>query len=256
MAAEAPAPAARAPAMVTARAVVKRYGALPVVDRVDLDVARGERMVVCGPSGSGKSTLISCINGLVRHDEGSIAVDGVEVSHATGTLLEVRRRVGMVFQQFNLFPHLSAVENCMLGPRTLRRMPRTQARSLAMAHLEQMRISDQADKRPEQLSGGQQQRVAIARALCMQPDLMLFDEPTSSLDPEMIREVLDAMTELACSGMTMIVVTHEMGFARHAADHVVYMERGRIVEQATAEDFFTRAADPRTRTFLSRILSR
>jgi ABC-type polar amino acid transport system ATPase subunit len=247
--------AERAP-MVSIRNVVKRYGALTVVDHVDLEVARGERVVVCGPSGSGKSTLISCINGLVRHDEGQIIVDGIEVSHAAGTLPEVRARVGMVFQQFNLFPHLSALENCMLAPRTLRGLTRAQARERAMAKLERMRIPEQAHKRPEHLSGGQQQRVAIARALTLEPELMLFDEPTSALDPEMIKEVLDAMIDLARSGMSMIVVTHEMGFARHAADRVVYMEQGRIVEQARPDDFFNRPADERSRAFLSRILAR
>ena len=243
-----------AAAMVTMRGVVKRYGALAVVDRVDLDVARGERVVICGPSGSGKSTLVSCINGLVRHDEGRIVVDGIEVAHERGTVPEVRRRVGMVFQQFNLFPHLSVLENCTLGPRALRGLSRAQAQTLAYSHLEQMRIPEQAHKRPEQLSGGQQQRVAIARALCMQPQLMLFDEPTSALDPEMIKDVLDAMLELARSGMTMIVVTHEMGFARRAADRIVYMEQGRIVEAASAEAFFTHPASERTRAFLARIL--
>ena len=242
--------------MLSMRGVVKRYGALAVVDGVDLDVARGERVVVCGASGSGKSTLLSCINGLVRHDAGRVVVDGIELSHAAGTVLEVRQRVGMVFQQFNLFAHLSVLENCALGPRVLRGLSRAEANALAHSHLEQMRIGEQAGKRPEQLSGGQQQRVAIARALCMQPRLMLFDEPTSALDPEMIKEVLDAMIELAATGMTMIVVTHEMGFARHAADRVVYMEQGRIVEQATPEVFFTRPAVDRTRAFLSRILPR
>ena len=237
--------------MVSMRGVVKRYGALSVVDGVDLDVSRGERVVVCGPSGSGKSTLISCINGLVAHDAGRIVVDGVEVSHAAGTVAHVRLLVGMVFQQFNLFPHLTALENCALGPRLVLGLSRIDARSLAMAHLEQMRIPEQADKRPEQLSGGQQQRVAIARALCMRPRLMLFDEPTSALDPEMIKEVLDAMIALAATGMTMIVVTHEMAFARHAADRVVYMEQGRIVEQAPPELFFTQPAAEQTRTFLS-----
>ena len=241
-------------AMLTMRGVVKRYGALAVVDGVDLDVARGERVVVCGSSGSGKSTLISCINGLVRHDAGRIVVDGIEVSHERGTVAEVRLRVGMVFQQFNLFPHLSVLENCALGPRSLRGLSRVDAQALAYAHLEQMRIPEQAHKRPVQLSGGQQQRVAIARALCMQPQLMLFDEPTSALDPEMIKEVLDAMLDLAHSGMTMIVVTHEMGFARHAADRIAYMEQGRIVEAATPAMFFSHPAEERTRQFLARIL--
>jgi len=242
--------------MVTLRGVVKRYGALAVVDGVSLDVAAGERVVICGPSGSGKSTLVSCINGLVRHDEGRIVVDGIEVSHSAGTLPAVRARVGMVFQQFNLFPHLSALDNCALGPRTLRGLSRAQANALAMTHLERMHITEQAHKWPAQLSGGQQQRVAIARALCMQPALLLFDEPTSALDPEMIKEVLDVMIDLAQSGVTMIVVTHEMSFARHAANRVVYMEQGRIIEQGSPEQFFTRAADERTRAFLSRILTR
>jgi ABC-type polar amino acid transport system ATPase subunit len=245
-----------AEAILSMRGVMKRYGALAVVQGVDLDVARGERVVVCGSSGSGKSTLIKCINGLVRHDAGTIVVEGTEVSHITGSVATVRRRIGMVFQNFNLFPHLSVLENCTLGPRTICGLSRAEANSLAFAHLEQMRISSQANKRPDQLSGGQQQRVAIARALCMRPHLMLFDEPTSSLDPEMIREVLDAMGELARSGMTMVVVTHEMGFARHVADSVVYMDKGRIVEQATPKEFFTHPADERTRSFLSRTLPR
>ena len=238
------------------RGVRKRYGAATVLGGVDLDVARGERVVICGPSGSGKSTLISCINGLVRHDAGHIVVDGIEVSHAAGTVPDVRRRVGMVFQQFNLFSHLTALDNCTLGPRKLLGLTRAEAEARALRELERLRIPEQAHKRPEQLSGGQQQRVAIARALCMRPQLMLFDEPTSALDPEMIQEVLEAMVELAGSGMTMIVVTHEMGFARRAADRVVYMEQGAIVEEAPPERFFTQAADARTRAFLSNILAR
>jgi ABC-type polar amino acid transport system ATPase subunit len=242
--------------MLAMRGVRKRFGAHEAVRGVDLDVARGERVVICGPSGSGKSTLISCINGLVRHDAGQIVVDGIEVSHAAGTLPEVRRRVGMVFQQFNLFSHLSALDNCTLGPRALLGLTRVQALARAHAELARLRIPEQAMKRPDQLSGGQQQRVAIARALCMRPALMLFDEPTSALDPEMIQEVLDAMTALATSGMTMIVVTHEMGFARRAADRVVYMESGAVVEAAPPADFFERPGDPRTRAFLSKILAR
>ncbi|WP_282525747.1 amino acid ABC transporter ATP-binding protein [Bradyrhizobium sp. Arg816] len=242
--------------LATLRGIVKRYGTQTVLDDVSLDVAVGERLVLCGPSGSGKSTLISCINGLVRHDQGKIVVDGIEVSHRSGTLPAVRSRVGMVFQQFNLFPHLTVLENCTLGPRKLRGLSRAESDALAVAQLKRMRIVDQAHKRPSQLSGGQQQRVAIARALCMQPALMLFDEPTSSLDPEMVKEVLDVMIEMAHSGMTMIVVTHEMGFARQAADRVVFMDQGRIVEQGPPERFFNSAVDARTRAFLSRILAR
>ena len=239
--------------MVAVRGVVKRFGAFTALDGVNLQVARGERVVICGPSGSGKSTLISCLNGLVRHDAGQVVVDGIEVSYAGGTFSEVRQRVGMVFQQFNLFPHMTVLENCLLGPRVHGRDPH-RTRELALATLAQMRMDDQVHKRPAQLSGGQQQRAAIARALTMQPQLMLFDEPTSSLDPELVHEVLDAMRALASTGMTMIVVTHEMGFARHVADRVAYMEAGRIVEEGSAEAFFTRPQSEGARHFLSRVL--
>ena len=247
------APVVAAPAMVSVRGVIKRYGAFTALDEVDLDVARGERVVICGPSGSGKSTLISCLNGLVRHDAGRVVVDGIEVSYDGGTYSAVRQRVGMVFQQFNLFPHMTVLENCLLGPRVHGRDPK-RSRELALSTLAQMRMDDQLHKRPAQLSGGQQQRAAIARALTMQPELMLFDEPTSSLDPELVHEVLDAMRALATTGMTMIVVTHEMGFARAVADRIVYMEAGRIVEQAGAEAFFTRPQNEGARLFLSRVL--
>ena len=240
--------------MVVMRGVVKRFGDHIAVDAVDLDVRRGEKVVICGPSGSGKSTLIGCINGLVRHDAGRIVVDGIEVSHRDGTVPAVRERVGMVFQQFNLFSHLSVIDNCTLAMRVVKKLPPAQALQIAQRQLEHMRIADQAAKRPSQLSGGQQQRVAIARALCLQPALMLFDEPTSALDPEMIKEVLDAMRDLAATGMTMVVVTHEMGFARHVADRILYMEAGRIVEQAPPEQFFNHPAQQRTREFIARTL--
>ncbi len=239
--------------MVVMRGVVKRFGSFSALQGVDLQVARGERVVVCGPSGSGKSTLISCLNGLVRHDAGHVQVDGVEVSYAAGTFSHVRQRVGMVFQQFNLFPHMTVLENCLIGPRAHGRDLR-QARELALATLAQMRMDDQVHKHPAQLSGGQQQRAAIARALTMQPQLMLFDEPTSALDPELVHEVLDAMRALARTGMTMIVVTHEMGFARHVADRIVYMEDGRVVEESAPEAFFTRPQSEGARQFLSRVL--
>jgi len=245
---------AEAVPLLRLRGVTKRYRAIVALDGVDLDVAAGERVVVCGASGSGKSTLVQCVNGLVRHDAGTITLDGIEVSHALGTLPEVRARVAMVFQQFNLFPHLTALENCTLGPRRVRGLGLRDAEALAMVHLERLRIPEQARKYPAELSGGQQQRVAIARALAMEPRLMLFDEPTSALDPEMIREVLDVMLDLAHAGMTMVVVTHEMGFAREAADRVVFMDHGRIVEQAPPERFFAAPQNARTRTFLADVL--
>jgi len=242
--------------MVSLQSVTKRYGALDVVRGIDLDVARGERIVICGPSGSGKSTAIGCINGLVRHDAGRIFIDGAELDHAAGTVAELRRRIGMVFQSFNLFPHLSVLENCTIGPILVQGLPKRAAELRALELLERVRIPEQAHKHPTQLSGGQQQRVAIARALCLQPDIMLFDEPTSALDPEMIREVLDCMVELAATGMTMIVVTHEMGFAREVADRIVFMDEGCIVETATPEAFFVAPIHARTRHFLSQILGR
>jgi general L-amino acid transport system ATP-binding protein len=234
--------------------VTKRYGPLTVLDRVSLEVARGERIVVCGRSGSGKSTLVSCINGLVDHDEGRIVVDGIEVSRAAGTLPAVRRRVAMVFQQFNLFPHLTALENCTVGPELALGLPRAEARATAMALLERVRIPEQAHKYPAQLSGGQQQRVAIARALAMRPQVMLFDEPTSALDPEMIREVLDVMVELAETGITMVVVTHEMGFAREVAHRILFMDHGLVLRDAPPEHFFADPGTDRLREFLSHIL--
>jgi len=242
--------------MLEMRGVTKRFGRLAALDGVDLEVARGERVVVCGASGSGKSTLVQCVNGLVAHDAGSIVVDGTEVSHAQGSLPEIRRAVGMVFQQFNLFPHLSVLENCTLGLRLVRHLPQAECESRAMALLKRLGVAEQAAKFPAALSGGQQQRVAIARALVLEPRLMLFDEPTSALDPEMIREVLDTMVALARSGMTMIVVTHEMGFAREVADRVVYMDHGRIVEQGPPAEFFSAPREARTRAFLDRILRR
>ncbi len=219
-----------------------------------MKVGRQEVVVVIGPSGSGKSTLIRCINRLEKHDRGRIVVDGVELSDDVKNIQEIRREVGMVFQQFNLFPHLTVLDNITLAPREVRRMPRKEAEELAMRMLERVKIPEQAHKYPGQLSGGQQQRVAIARALAMQPKVMLFDEPTSALDPEMIKEVLDVMVELAESGMTMIVVTHEMGFARAVADRVVFMADGQIVEVGTPEHFFTDPQEERTKLFLSQIL--
>jgi ABC-type polar amino acid transport system ATPase subunit len=240
--------------IVRLRGVNKWFGQLHVLRDIDLDVLRGQRVVVCGPSGSGKSTLIRCINRLEPHDEGEIIVDGITLDEDTRNIAAIRREVGMVFQQFNLFPHLSVLENCTLPQIRNRGTPRAQAEANAMAYLERVHIPEQARKFPAQLSGGQQQRVAIARSLCMEPKLMLFDEPTSALDPEMIQEVLDVMVELAQSGMTMVVVTHEMGFARRVADSVVFMDAGRIVEQAPPARIFTQPAEERTRAFLGRIL--
>jgi general L-amino acid transport system ATP-binding protein len=234
--------------------VHKWYGLFHALRNIDLTVRRGERIVVCGPSGSGKSTLIRCVNGLEEHQRGTIVVDGVELTRNLRSIDEVRREVGMVFQTFNLFPHLTALENCTLAPIWVRRMPRRDAEELAMALLTRVKIPEQAAKYPGQLSGGQQQRVAIARALCMNPKIMLFDEPTSALDPEMVKEVLDTMTALAEDGMTMIVVTHEMGFARQIADRVVFMDNGEIVEINAPEPFFDNPRHPRTRLFLSQIL--
>ena len=240
--------------IVRLRGVNKWFGQLHVLRDIDLDVLRGQRVVVCGPSGSGKSTLIRCINRLEPHDEGEIVVDGITLDEDTRNIAAIRREVGMVFQQFNLFPHLSVLENCVLPQIRNRGTPRAQAEASAMAYLERVHIPEQARKFPAQLSGGQQQRVAIARSLCMEPKVMLFDEPTSALDPEMIQEVLEVMVELAQSGMTMVVVTHEMGFARRVADSVVFMDAGRIVEQAPPAQIFTQPAEERTRAFLGRIL--
>ena len=217
-------------------------------------VDRGERIVICGPSGSGKSTLIRCINRLEVHQEGEIVVDGIELTDNTRNIDAVRREVGMVFQHFNLFPHLTILQNCTLAPMWTRKTKRAEAEALAMHYLEKVRIPEQAGKYPGQLSGGQQQRVAIARALCMEPRLMLFDEPTSALDPEMIKEVLDTMTDLASEGMTMLCVTHEMGFARQVADRVVFMDQGRIIEEKPPEAFFTTPEHERTKLFLSQVL--
>jgi general L-amino acid transport system ATP-binding protein len=234
--------------------VNKWFGAFHVLRDINLSIARKERVVVCGPSGSGKSTMIRCINRLEEHQQGRIIVDGIELTNDLKNIEAIRREVGMVFQSFNLFPHLTVLENLTLAPRWVRKMPRKQAEEIARHFLERVRIPEQADKYPGQLSGGQQQRVAIARALCMQPKIMLFDEPTSALDPEMVKEVLDTMVELAEEGMTMVCVTHEMGFARQVADMVVFMADGEIVEMAPPEVFFTNPKEQRTRTFLSQIL--
>ncbi|WP_095199036.1 amino acid ABC transporter ATP-binding protein [Mesorhizobium carmichaelinearum] len=232
----------------------KYYGTFRALRSVNLSVERGEKIVVCGPSGSGKSTMIRCINRLEQHNAGRITVLGTELNDDVGNIDEIRREVGMVFQHFNLFPHMTVLENCMLSPMIVRRKPRADAEATARRYLEKVRIPEQAMKFPGQLSGGQQQRVAIARALCMQPQIMLFDEPTSALDPEMISEVLDVMVTLASEGMTMICVTHEMGFARRVADRVVFMDGGEIVEEAPPEEFFTASRNERTRQFLSQVL--
>ncbi len=234
--------------------VSKFFGTFQALKDASLDVAAGDRVVVCGPSGSGKSTLIRCINRLEKHENGSIIVDGVELDDTRHSLNAIRARVGMVFQQFNLFPHLSVLENLTLGPVRARGMAHGEAKELAMRYLERVRIPEQAEKFPRQLSGGQQQRVAIARSLCMEPQIMLFDEPTSALDPEMINEVLEVMTELASSGMTMICVTHEMGFARRVADKMVFMDHGEIVEMAPPEKFFEAPDSARCQDFLQKIL--
>ena len=234
--------------------VHKWYGAFPALSDVSLQVRRGERIVICGPSGSGKSTLIRCINGLERHQQGRVVVDGVELTSDPRATDAVRREVGMVFQQFNLFPHLTVLENCTLAPMWVKKMPRSEARDLAMHYLNRVRIPEQAAKHPGQLSGGQQQRAAIARSLCMRPKLMLFDEPTSALDPEMVQEVIDTMVSLAEEGMTMLCVTHEMGFARQVADRVIFMDAGQIVEANRPDAFFDAPQQARTRLFLSRIV--
>ena len=232
----------------------KWFGDFQVLKDINLDVEANKKIVVCGPSGSGKSTLIRCINRLEEHQKGSIIVDGTELSEETKNIEQIRAEVGMVFQQFNLFPHLSILDNCTLAPIWVKKTPKKQAEELAMKQLEQVQIADQAQKFPGQLSGGQQQRAALARALCMEPKIMLFDEPTSALDPEMIKEVLDAMVNLAKAGMTMIVVTHEMGFAKEVADEVVFMDEGMIVERAKTNDFFANPKNERTKLFLSQIL--
>ncbi|HUC66852.1 MAG TPA: amino acid ABC transporter ATP-binding protein [Stellaceae bacterium] len=242
--------------MIELRHVHKWFGTHHVLRDVSCTVGRGERVVVCGPSGSGKSTMIRCINRLEEHDQGQILVDGIELTADIRQIEAIRREVGMVFQQFNLFPHLTVLENLTLAPIWVRRMPGREAEELAMLYLERVRIPEQARKYPGQLSGGQQQRVAIARALCMKPQIMLFDEPTSALDPEMIKEVLDVMVELAQSGMTMVCVTHEMAFAREVADMMLFMDQGEIVEAAPPETFFTAPKSERTRAFLGQILRR
>ena len=234
--------------------VNKWFGDFQVLKNINLDVKPKQKIVVCGPSGSGKSTLIRCINRLEEHQEGTITVDGNELNENTKNIEEIRAEVGMVFQQFNLFPHLSILDNCTLAPIWVKKMPKKKAEELALKQLEQVQIADQAYKFPGQLSGGQQQRSAIARALCMEPKIMLFDEPTSALDPEMIKEVLDAMVNLAKGGMTMIVVTHEMGFAKEVADEVIFMDEGMIVEKNTTKEFFANPKSDRTKLFLSQIL--
>jgi general L-amino acid transport system ATP-binding protein len=234
--------------------VNKWFDKFQVLKEINLEVKAKEKIVVCGPSGSGKSTLIRCINRLEEHQEGSIEVDGNEISENTKNIEKIRAEVGMVFQQFNLFPHLSILDNCSLAPMWVKKLPKKQAEELAMANLKRVQIEDQAVKFPGQLSGGQQQRAAIARALCMEPKIMLFDEPTSALDPEMIKEVLDVMVDLAKGGMTMIVVTHEMGFAKEVADNMIFMDEGRIVEKAKTNDFFKNPKSDRTKLFLSQIL--
>ena len=241
-------------AIIQIKDVNKWFGEFQVLSGINLEVMPKEKIVVCGPSGSGKSTLIRCINRLEEHQEGSIVVDGTEISEDTKDIEQVRAEVGMVFQQFNLFPHLSILDNCTLAPIWVKKLPKKEAEELALKHLERVQILDQAQKFPGQLSGGQQQRVAIARALCMEPKIMLFDEPTSALDPEMIKEVLDAMVNLAKGGMTMIVVTHEMGFAKEVADEVIFMDEGMIVEKNTTKEFFANPKSERTKLFLSQIL--
>jgi general L-amino acid transport system ATP-binding protein len=232
----------------------KWYGDFHVLKDINLTVMKGERIVVCGPSGSGKSTMIRCINRLEEHQRGRIVVDGIELTSDLKQIDQVRREVGMVFQHFNLFPHLTVLENCTLAPIWVRKMPKKEAEEIAMKYLERVKIPEQALKYPGQLSGGQQQRVAIARSLCMNPRIMLFDEPTSALDPEMIKEVLEVMVDLAKSGMTMICVTHEMGFAREVANRVIFMDGGEIIEQNDPENFFNNPQSDRTKLFLSQIL--
>ncbi|QFU00194.1 Glutamine transport ATP-binding protein GlnQ [Halomonas sp. THAF5a] len=247
--------AARADApMVEITGLNKWYGDFHVLRDINLTVAQGERIVICGPSGSGKSTLIRCINHLEEHQEGRIVVNGLPMTRDVKRIEQIRRNVGMVFQHFNLFPHLSVLDNCCISQTWVQRKPRAEAERTALEILERVQIADQARKYPGQLSGGQQQRVAIARALCMQPEVMLFDEPTSALDPEMIKEVLDVMVELAQDGMTMLCVTHEMGFAKTVADRVIFMDQGQIIEEAPPETFFNHPRSERTRLFLGQIL--
>jgi general L-amino acid transport system ATP-binding protein len=250
------APSTAAPLMIEMLGVSKWYGTTQVLNNIDFNVARGERVVVCGPSGSGKSTMIRCINRLEEHREGRIIVNGVELDHTTKNVDVVRREVGMVFQQFNLFPHLTVMQNLVIAPVKIKKVTKQEAEETARQLLARVRISEHADKYPNQLSGGQQQRVAIARALCMKPKIMLFDEPTSALDPEMVQEVLDVMVSLASEGMTMVCVTHEMGFARTVADRVVFMDAGSIVEEGLPEQFFSNPQHDRTRAFLRQIMHR
>ncbi|MCB1723827.1 MAG: amino acid ABC transporter ATP-binding protein [Gammaproteobacteria bacterium] len=241
--------------MIQLRHVHKWYGQFHVLKDVNLNVGKGERIVICGPSGSGKSTMIRCINRLEEHQQGEIIVDGTELTDDIKNIDQIRREVGMVFQHFNLFPHLTVLENCCLAPIWVRKMPRREAEKVAMHYLEKVKIPEQAKKYPGQLSGGQQQRVAIARSLCMNPSIMLFDEPTSALDPEMIKEVLDTMISLAESGMTMLCVTHEMGFAKTVANRVIFMDGGEIIEQNEPGEFFDNPQSDRTKLFLSQILA-
>ena len=240
--------------IIQVKNVSKWFGDFQALKDINLEVFLKQKIVVCGPSGSGKSTLIRCINRLEEHQKGKIIVDGIELSENTKNIEQVRAEVGMVFQQFNLFPHLSILDNCALAPIWVKKMPKREAEEMALGQLEKVQILDQAKKFPGQLSGGQQQRAAIARALCMKPKIMLFDEPTSALDPEMIKEVLDAMVALAKAGMTMIVVTHEMGFAKEVADSVIFMDEGMIVEKANTKEFFANPKSDRTKLFLSQIL--
>ena len=242
-------------AIIRIEAVDKWFGQFQVLTDINLNVAAGERIVICGPSGSGKSTLIRCINRLETVQKGRIVVDGIDLTAGGKNVDSVRQEVGMVFQQFNLFPHLTILQNCMLAPMRSRKLSREEAEAIAMKYLTRVRIPEQAKKYPSQLSGGQQQRVAIARALCMTPKIMLFDEPTSALDPEMVKEVLDTMISLADDGMTMLCVTHEMGFARSVADRVIFMADGKIIEQAPPQQFFSNPQNQKTRNFLGQILS-
>ena len=244
----------RSAPMIEVTNLDKFYGEFHALKNIDLIVRQGEKVVICGPSGSGKSTLIRCFNGLEWHNSGRLVIDGIEVYEGAKEIRELRQEVGMVFQQFNLFPHLTVLENLMIGPMKVRKVSKAQAEETARNYLERVHIPEQADKYPAQLSGGQQQRVAIARSLCMETRIMLFDEPTSALDPEMINEVLDVMVELAETGMTMVVVTHEMGFARKVADTMVFMEAGQIVEISPPDQFFTSPSSERCRLFLSQIL--
>lgn len=239
---------------VEMRAVNKWYGQFHVLRDINLQVSRGERIVICGPSGSGKSTMIRCINRLEEHQKGDIIVDGIPLTNNLKNIDDVRREVGMVFQHFNLFPHLTVMENCTLAPIWVRKMPKAEAEAVAMKFLTRVKIPEQAQKYPGQLSGGQQQRVAIARSLCMNPKIMLFDEPTSALDPEMIKEVLEVMVDLAQGGMTMLCVTHEMAFARQVANRVIFMDQGQIVEENEPKEFFSNPKSPRTKLFLEQIL--